>query len=117
MAVRPRWFWSFACSSDSPRSAQNPCEGPAFISPGQDSGQLLDVVGRPSTMLCVMALERHGVMPGADDVLVIGAAGGVGSAATALLDTLGYDVAAVTGRVEESDHLVELGAGRILPRV
>jgi acrylyl-CoA reductase (NADPH) len=66
--------------------------------------------------LCVMALERHGIKPGHGEVLVTGAAGGVGSVATALLAKLGYDVVAVTGRTEESDYLTSLGAKRILPR-
>ncbi|WP_035662837.1 acrylyl-CoA reductase (NADPH) [Bradyrhizobium sp. Ec3.3] len=66
--------------------------------------------------LCVMALERHGVTPGSGEVLVTGAAGGVGSVATALLAKLGYEVAAVTGRPEESDYLTKLGAKRIVPR-
>lgn len=66
--------------------------------------------------LCVMALERHGIRPGDGEVLVTGAAGGVGSVATALLAKLGYDVVAVTGRAEESDYLSRLGAKRILPR-
>lgn len=69
-----------------------------------------------TAMLCVMALERHGIRPGDGEVLVTGAAGGVGSVATALLAQLGYDVAAVTGRIEESDYLTKLGAKRILPR-
>ncbi|WP_349631790.1 MDR family oxidoreductase [Bradyrhizobium liaoningense] len=66
--------------------------------------------------LCVMALERHGVTPDHGEVLVTGAAGGVGSVATALLSKLGYEVIAVTGRMEESDYLKRLGAKRILPR-
>ncbi|KAB2912754.1 MAG: oxidoreductase [Hyphomicrobiaceae bacterium] len=69
-----------------------------------------------TAMLCVMALERHGVRPGSGEVLVTGAAGGVGSVATVLLAKLGYAVVAVTGRVEESDYLKKLGAKRILPR-
>ena len=51
-----------------------------------------------TAMLCVMALERHGLTPGAGDVLVTGAAGGVGSVAIALLAKLGYRVVASTGR-------------------
>lgn len=69
-----------------------------------------------TAMLCIMALERHGVTPEAGEVLVTGAAGGVGSIATAVLAKLGYQVAAVTGRTEESDYLSKLGAGRVLPR-
>ncbi len=66
--------------------------------------------------LAVMALEDHGLRPGAGEVLVTGASGGVGSVATALLADLGYDVAAVTGRPESADYLKGLGAARIVPR-
>lgn len=69
-----------------------------------------------TAMLCVMALERHGVTPGDGPVLVTGAAGGVGSVAVAILSKLGHEVVAVTGRPEESDYLRGLGAAEILPR-
>ena len=69
-----------------------------------------------TAMLAVMALEDHGLAPGNGDVLVTGAAGGVGSVATAILAQLGYDVAAVTGRPEMAEYLRSLGAGRIVPR-
>ncbi len=66
--------------------------------------------------LAVMALEDHGLTPEKGEVLVTGAAGGVGSVATALLSKLGYEVAAVTGRPEQEDYLKGLGASRIVPR-
>jgi acrylyl-CoA reductase (NADPH) len=69
-----------------------------------------------TAMLAVMALEDHGLRPGAGPVLVTGAAGGVGSVATAILAHLGHEVAAVTGRPEQEDYLRGLGAGRIVPR-
>ncbi|MFN3915922.1 MAG: MDR family oxidoreductase [Aquabacterium sp.] len=69
-----------------------------------------------TAMLCVMALERHGVRPDQGEVLVTGAAGGVGSVAVALLSRLGYTVAAVTGRPHEADYLRELGATTVLDR-
>ncbi|ETW12273.1 Zn-dependent oxidoreductase [Roseivivax marinus] len=69
-----------------------------------------------TAMLCVMALERHGVTPDAGPVAVTGAAGGVGSVATAILSGLGYEVAAVTGRESETDYLKGLGASEILSR-
>ncbi|PQO23604.1 oxidoreductase [Rhodobacteraceae bacterium WD3A24] len=69
-----------------------------------------------TAMLAVMALEDHGLAAGQGEVLVTGAAGGVGSVATALLAALGHDVAAVTGRPEQESYLRELGAGRIVPR-
>lgn len=69
-----------------------------------------------TAMLCVMALERHGVTPDKGDVLVTGAGGGVGSVAVALLSKLGYRVVAVTGKTEESDYLKQLGASEILLR-
>ncbi|MFD1701453.1 MDR family oxidoreductase [Methylopila henanensis] len=69
-----------------------------------------------TSMLSVMALERHGVTPDRGPVLVTGAAGGVGSVAVALLAKLGYEVVASTGRESEAGYLRELGAARILPR-
>jgi len=69
-----------------------------------------------TAMLCVLALERHGVGPDSGEVLITGAAGGVGSIATAVLAKLGYHVVAVTGRPEETDYLTSIGAGRVLPR-
>ncbi|MDG4648951.1 oxidoreductase [Roseibacterium sp. SDUM158017] len=69
-----------------------------------------------TAMLAIMALEDHGLRPGGGEVLVTGAAGGVGSVATAALAKLGHDVAAVTGRPEQEAYLRDLGAGRIVPR-
>ena len=69
-----------------------------------------------TAMLCVMALEQAGVMPSEREVVVTGAAGGVGSIAVMLLASLGYRVAASTGRLEESDYLRDLGATSIIPR-
>lgn len=69
-----------------------------------------------TAMLAVMALENHGMAPGHGEVLVTGAAGGVGSVATAILANLGYEVAAVTGRPEQEAYLKGLGASRIVPR-
>jgi len=69
-----------------------------------------------TAMQCVVALERHGVLPGAGEVLVTGAAGGVGSIAVAVLAKLGYRVVASTGRAELGDYLRSLGASEILER-
>ena len=69
-----------------------------------------------TAMLSVMALEAHGLKPGDLPVLVTGAAGGVGSVATAILAHLGYEVAAVTGRPETADYLKDLGASQIVAR-
>ncbi len=69
-----------------------------------------------AAILAVIALEDHGLNPGKGEVLVTGAAGGVGSIATAVLGNLGYDVAAVTGRPETADYLKSLGASRIVAR-
>ncbi|HSG55545.1 MAG TPA: acryloyl-CoA reductase, partial [Paracoccaceae bacterium] len=69
-----------------------------------------------TAMLAVMALEDHGLKPGHGEVLVTGAAGGVGSVAVAILAALGHDVAAVTGRPETEAYLRDLGATRIVPR-
>ncbi len=69
-----------------------------------------------TAMLCVMALERHGVTPDQGEIVVSGAAGGVGSVAIALLAKLGYTVVAVSGRPAEADYLKSLGAVDILTR-
>ena len=69
-----------------------------------------------TAMLCVLAIERHGLQPGDGNVLVTGAAGGVGSVAVALLSGLGYRVVASTGRTEEADYLISLGAAEIIDR-
>src|SRR3984957_11833108 len=69
-----------------------------------------------TAMLCVIALERHGVAPESGEILVTGAAGGVGSVAVAVLSKLGFHVAAMTGRPAESDFLKQLGAAEILDR-
>ena len=69
-----------------------------------------------AAMLAIIALEDHGLKPDQGEVLVTGAAGGVGSIATAILGNLGYKVAAVTGRPETEDYLKSLGASRIVAR-
>lgn len=69
-----------------------------------------------TSMLSVMALEDHGLTAGNGPVLVTGAAGGVGSIATAILANLGHEVAAVTGRPETADYLHGLGATQIVAR-
>jgi len=69
-----------------------------------------------TSMLAVMALEDHGLKPGDGPVLVTGAAGGVGSVATAILASLGHEVAGVTGRPETADYLTSLGATQIVAR-
>jgi acrylyl-CoA reductase (NADPH) len=69
-----------------------------------------------TAMLCVMALERHGLTPASGPVAVTGAAGGVGSVATAILAKRGFTVHAVTGRGQEADYLKGLGAAEIVDR-
>ena len=69
-----------------------------------------------TAMLCVMALEHGGVTPAHGDILVTGANGGVGSIAIAILSGLGYRVVASTGRPEEADYLLTLGAADIIDR-
>ena len=68
-----------------------------------------------TAMLCVLALERHGIVPARGPVVVTGASGGVGSIAVAVLSQLGYRVIAVSGRAE-NDYLTRLGVAEILPR-
>lgn len=69
-----------------------------------------------TAMLCVLALERHGVTADDGPVLVTGAAGGVGSVAIALLAAGGHEVIASTGRPEEADYLRSLGAAEVIDR-
>jgi acrylyl-CoA reductase (NADPH) len=69
-----------------------------------------------TAMLCVLALERHGVAPGDGEVLVTGATGGVGSVATALLARLGHAVTCATGKAGEADYLKRLGARKVIDR-
>jgi acrylyl-CoA reductase (NADPH) len=69
-----------------------------------------------TAMLCVMALERHGLTPKHGPAIVTGAAGGVGSVAVALLAKLGWQVIASTGRMQEADYLKGLGATEIIDR-
>lgn len=69
-----------------------------------------------TAMLCILGIEHAGVTPSAHEVLVTGAAGGVGSVAVAILAKLGYKVAASTGRPELQDYLISLGATTIVER-
>ena len=69
-----------------------------------------------TAMLCVLGLERQGVTPDKGEILVTGAAGGVGSVAIALLAKRGYTVVASTGRMNETDYLKSLGATEVIDR-
>ena len=69
-----------------------------------------------TAMLCVLALERHGLTPADGEILVTGASGGVGSIATTVLNRLGFTVVAVSGRASEADYLRSLGAVEVLDR-
>jgi acrylyl-CoA reductase (NADPH) len=69
-----------------------------------------------TAMLAVLALEKHGLTPKAGPVVVTGAAGGVGSVATAVLAKLGYHVIASTGRMSEAPYLKDLGAAEVIDR-
>jgi len=69
-----------------------------------------------TAMLCVMALDAHGVKPGSGDVLVTGANGGVGTVAITLLAKMGHRVVASTGRMGEADFLKSLGAAEVIAR-
>ena len=69
-----------------------------------------------TAMLCVLALERHGVTPDQGEILVTGAAGGVGRVAVSILSKLGYSVVGVSGRLAESDYIKNLGASEVLER-
>lgn len=69
-----------------------------------------------TAMLCILALEREGLSPDKGEIVVTGAAGGVGSVALAVLSKLGYRVAAVSGRPSEADYLCRLGAAEVINR-
>ncbi len=69
-----------------------------------------------TAMLSVLALEKHGLSPASGPIVITGAAGGVGSVATAVLSKLGYHVIASTGRVSESGYLKDLGAAEVIDR-
>ncbi|RWD41652.1 MDR family oxidoreductase [Mesorhizobium sp.] len=69
-----------------------------------------------TAMLCVIALERHSIVPDRGPVVVTGAAGGVGSVAVSILSSLGYHVIASTGRSAESSYLIDLGAAEVISR-
>jgi acrylyl-CoA reductase (NADPH) len=69
-----------------------------------------------TAMLSVLALEHHGLSPQSGPIVVTGAAGGVGSVATAVLSKLGYHVIASTGRMSEADYLKGLGAAEVIDR-
>jgi len=69
-----------------------------------------------TAMLSVLALEKHGLTPQSGPVVVTGAAGGVGSVATAVLSKLGYHVIASTGRMSETGYLRDLGAAEVIDR-
>jgi acrylyl-CoA reductase (NADPH) len=86
---------------------------PAAISPLQ--AMAIGTAGY-TAMLCVVGLEKHGVRPDQGDVLVTGAAGGVGSVAVAILAKLGYTVVASTGRPEHAGYLKDLGAAKVIDR-
>jgi acrylyl-CoA reductase (NADPH) len=86
---------------------------PASLSPAQ--AMAIGTAGY-TAMLCVLALEQHGLAPAVGPVVVTGAAGGVGSIAIALLAKAGWHVIASTGRPEEADYLKNLGANEIIDR-
>ncbi|PVV11171.1 MAG: oxidoreductase [gamma proteobacterium symbiont of Ctena orbiculata] len=69
-----------------------------------------------TAMLCVMALEQHGLTPDSGELLVTGAAGGVGSVAVSLLSRLGYQVTGSSGRASQRDYLIGLGAHEVIDR-
>ena len=87
------------------------------VPPGLDPARAMAIgTAGYTAMLCVMAVEDHGVRPDSGEVLVTGAAGGVGTVAIALLSKLGYRVAASTGRQQEADFLKALGAASVIER-
>ena len=100
--------------------AQKACVPAAWLLPlpqGLSARQVLALGTAGFTaMLCVQALVREGVQPASGPVLVTGVTGGVGSVAVMLLAQMGYEVVAVTGRLEEQPYLHQLGASEVLAR-
>ena len=87
---------------------------PAVFNPKQ--AMMIGTAGY-TAMLCVLALEKHGVRPTDGEILVTGAGGGVGSVAIAVLAKLGYTVVASSGRADaEAEYLKALGAGEVIDR-
>lgn len=87
------------------------------VPPGWTCAETMAVgVAGYTAMLCVMALEEQGIKPADGEILVTGAAGGVGTVSIALLHKLGFNVVASTGRMEEADFLHHLGANSIIDR-
>lgn len=86
---------------------------PAAFTPKQS--MIIGTAGY-TAMLCVIALEKNGVLPDKGEILVTGANGGVGSFAISILAKLGYTVVASTGRMEEASYLKTLGASEIIHR-
>ncbi len=86
---------------------------PAGLTPEQAMG--FGTAGLTAA-LCVIALEDAGIAPSEREVVVTGAAGGVGSIAVALLAQVGFNVTASTGRPAEEDYLRQLGARQIIDR-
>jgi len=85
--------------------------------PGIDAAHAMAIgTAGYTAMLCVMALEDEGVEPSSGEVLVTGAAGGVGSVAISILSKLGYTVVASTGRTSEEAFLKDLGAHAVIDR-
>ena len=82
---------------------------------GLDDAMAIGTAGF-TAMLAVDTLERHGMTKDQGDVLVTGAAGGVGSVATAILSSLGYRVAGSTGRPDQADYLRDLGVSEVIDR-
>ena len=92
-------------------------DGLVALPPGFTTAQAMAIgTAGYTAMLCVLALERHGVAAGDGEVLVTGATGGVGSVAVALLGKLGYRVTAATGKPGEAAYLTSLGASTVIDR-
>jgi acrylyl-CoA reductase (NADPH) len=111
--------WGFGEAQWGGLSEQNRCDGrlltplPPALSLRQSMA--LGTAGH-TAMLCVMAIQKHGVRPEHGPVAVTGAAGGVGSVAIMILARLGYEVVAITGRTEEAPYLEMLGASQVISR-
>lgn len=111
--------WGFGEERWGGLAEQNRCDGKLLtpLPPGLTLMQSMSLgTAGYTAMLCVMAIQKHGVSPQDGPVAITGAGGGVGSIAIMLLARLGYQVVAITGRLEETSYLEMLGAKEVISR-
>ena len=111
--LRRRWIASWRVCGNGSRSRRLACGASRGVT--TSDAMTIGTAGF-TAMLCVLAISAQGVKPPDGDVLVTGAAGGVGSMAVSILSRLGYRVVASTGRANEAAYLEKLGAAAVIDR-